>query len=779
MYTNIIFKNKIIILIILIKMYEKIFQKDNDKENQVLISEGIKHTNYYYKKFKDINYKIINNNFFKAILIIIIFFLLFKRVTKITLSQKVEQQEIKDVLFISGTSEASLNQVYRYRILHEIEQLNAGYLTVSEQFYENINPHIVRNFRIIIFSRCPWTPKIDEAISIAKSLNKTILFEIDDLVFDTKYSDSNTFVQKHLSLSEKSLYNNGVSLMGKTLSLCQGAITTTKYLASALQNYTPKIFINYNVPNEEMWKLSLAAIESKKSKQENDNEIIIGYFSGSDSHNYDFNMITPVLCKILENNKNVKLLIVGHLDLPNDLNKFSKQIIKKPFIDWRELIKALSSVDINLAPLENNIFNKAKSEIKWVEASMVKVPTIASNMGIFKDVVINQMTGILCDTNDDWYKELENLIKDKNLRHNIAENAFNVCKEKYNTLYTGHKLAKFINGISRKHVGFILPSLGISGGVKVILIHASFLKDEGYDVDLILGATNEPFFEFEGHKFNVIGLDKAIMDSQYDILVGTLYLTMYPVIEYKKAKRKFYLVQSYETDFTPFGNNLRMQAEKTYSIPFGVEFITISKWCEKWLREKYDQNPKFAPNGIYLNNFKEKKRDLNKDKIRILIEGDNTSANKNIDESFKIVEKLDKTKFEVWYMTYNGSPKPWYRVDKFMSNIPYEKVGDIYLDCDILIKSSILESFSYPPLEMMATGGYNIVVPNGGNVEYLKDEENCLFYEKGDIDSAIEKIERLIKDTKLQNHLYENGLKTAKSRDWKNFREQILNLYRD
>lgn len=64
-----------------------------------------------------------------------------------------------------------------------------------------------------------------------------------------------------------------------------------------LENYTPKIFINYNVLNEEMWKLNLEAIESKRSKQENGNEIIIGYFSGSDSHNNDFNMITPALLK--------------------------------------------------------------------------------------------------------------------------------------------------------------------------------------------------------------------------------------------------------------------------------------------------------------------------------------------------------------------------------------------------------------------------------------------------------------------------------------------------
>ena len=78
---------------------------------------------------------------------------------------------------------------------------------------------------------------------------------------------------------------------------------------------------------------------------------------------------------------------------------------------------------------------------------------------------------------------------------------------------------------------------------------------------------------------------------------------------------------------------------------------------------------------------------------------------------------------------------------------------------------------------MMATGGYSIVVPNGGNIEYLKDGENCLFYKLGDIDSAIKCIKRLINDSQLQRHLYEKGIETAKKRDWKKFKKQIISLY--
>ena len=128
-------------------------------------------------------------------------------------------------------------------------------------------------------------------------------------------------------------------------------------------------------------------------------------------------------------------------------------------------------------------------------------------------------------------------------------------------------------------------------------------------------------------------------------------------------------------------------------------------------------------------------------------------------------------------MSYNAEPKETYRVDKFFNRVPYEKVPEIYAQCDILIKTSLLESFSYPPLEMMATGGYVLAVPNGGNVEYLKDNENCLLYKAGDISQACEKIENLIASEELQQKLYLNGLKTAKERAWENVADEILEMY--
>lgn len=77
-------------------------------------------------------------------------------------------------------------------------------------------------------------------------------------------------------------------------------------------------------------------------------------------------------------------------------------MVSHPFVDWKKLPSLIAEVDINLAPLEQSIFNEAKSENKWVEAALVKVPTVASNVGAFQRMIVSGETGILCDTEEEW-----------------------------------------------------------------------------------------------------------------------------------------------------------------------------------------------------------------------------------------------------------------------------------------------------------------------------------------------------------------------------------------
>ena len=83
---------------------------------------------------------------------------------------------IKDILFINGCYSETLPHPYRYRVAHQMEQLRASFLESDEYFYLHLEPSMVRNYRVIIFFRCPWTENVQKAIILAKSLNKKVLF---------------------------------------------------------------------------------------------------------------------------------------------------------------------------------------------------------------------------------------------------------------------------------------------------------------------------------------------------------------------------------------------------------------------------------------------------------------------------------------------------------------------------------------------------------------------------------------------------------------------------
>lgn len=709
----------------------------------------------------------------------------------------VKKHVYRDVLFINGCA-PMVPHPPRYRVTHQREQLESCGITTDCVYYEELDPDIVTDFRCFIFFRCPYTENVGKLIQRAKKMNRLVLFDIDDLVIDTKYTDTIPYV---MSLDEagKKVYDDGVIRMGKTLKLCDAAITTTERLAEELSHYVPEVFINRNTASERMYELSEMAIyerdvlpfldenelpahiskahymrAKKKFNERGTEKIHIGYFSGSITHNEDFDMIKPALIKILKEFPFVNLHLVGELDLPEELQTYRKQIVAEAFTDWERLPELIASVDINLAPITEGIFNEAKSENKWTEAALVKVPTVASNFGAFAVAIHQNETGILCNTVEEWYEALKYLVTDKKERQRLADNAYHDVTSRYITTYTGRNLADYIIKKRADNIAFVLPSAEISGGIMVAMKHACILKKNGLDVFIICDNERVRNIEFEGETFIPLSTRNTVFYGQIDKGVATMWSTVPFVESYCNLKRRYYLVQNYETDFYKPGNVLRGNAEQTYHK--NLNYLTISKWCEKWLKERYGKESVYIPNGINEKQFYPLKRKFD-GKIRILIEGDSSVYYKNVDESFKIVEKLNKDKFEIWYLSYQGKPKEWYHVDKFFNRIPYREVADIYRQCHILLKSSILESFSYPPLEMMATGGFVVVVPNDGNIEYLKDGENCLMYRSGDIETAVKAIYKISTDKEVREKLYSGGQKTVALRKWKNIEGEIEAVY--
>lgn len=347
-----------------------------------------------------------------------------------------------DVLFING---CAVEHPMRYRVLHQMEQLQEAGLVCAKVYFEDIELEMEHNYRTFIFYRCEYTPEVERFILEARKHGKKICFDVDDLITDTKYTDQVPFVQE-LSKLDKELFDASVMNIGKTLAVCDIATTTTEALAAELGKIAPDVYINRNTASKEMVANSEAAFNRRKDRVDSDcNKVWIGYFSGSLTHNKDFEIVHPALMRIMEENSNVGLILVGELEASDMLMKFKDRIVKRPAVDWRKLPELISEADINLAPLEDTLFNECKSEIKWSEAALVKVPTIASRIGAFEKMIENNVTGVLCDNSDaSWYEGLERLITDSKLRREIADNAYDFAKKHCTTTGSAEEYRLFI-----------------------------------------------------------------------------------------------------------------------------------------------------------------------------------------------------------------------------------------------------------------------------------------------------------------------------------------------
>ncbi|WP_243038298.1 MULTISPECIES: glycosyltransferase [unclassified Blautia] len=637
---------------------------------------------------------------------------------------------------------------------------------------------MVRCYGAFVIFRCPMTDTLREFATMAKQMNKPLWYDVDDLVIDTKYTDQIPFLDR-MQPEERQAYDQNVRNMGELLSLCDAAVTTTAALAEELKQYVPEVLINRNCASDEMLLLSEAVLKEKQKKNEADGtakKVRLGYFSGSATHLDDIEMIVPVLKQLLGKNPNLELLIVGILELPVELKLFASQIQMEGFVDYQKLPERIASVDINLAPLTDTIFNRAKSENKWVEAALVQTVTAASNLGAFAEMVQDGEDGVLCRDEAEWLEKLQWLIDDEPARKAIAGRAYGRCSRECVTIFHATGICEWVERHWNLRCAFVLPAMEISGGIRVALLHAEMLVKAGAQVSLFtLEGEAEWYHEGDFH-FPVLSAEREKLQGTLDLAVATMWNTAEFVEQSSKIRKKKYLVQNFEVGFYPPGSPYRIATSATYRMRSPMEYVTISKWCQNWLREEYHTEAAYLPNGIDPSFYPKRGRDL-QGKIRILIEGDCSAEHKNVDESFRIVEQLDLEKFEIWYMSYNGNPKSWYRVDRFLHRVPYEKTPEVYAACDILLKTSLLESFSYPPLEMMASGGYVVAVPNGGNLEYLKDGENCILYPQGNLAEAKAAIERILTDAELRKKLDTGAEETVKERNWKRIEPQILEQY--
>ena len=130
--------------------------------------------------------------------------------------------------------------------------------------------------------------------------------------------------------------------------------------------------------------------------------VVIGYASGSRAHDEDFKTVAKALADVLNLYEHVELQVIGYVVMPPELEPFKDRINTRPFTGYVKYFEALSRIDINIVPLVEDRFNACKSAIRYLEASLCRVPTVAASVGQFSEIIDDGQDGHLAKTNEDF-----------------------------------------------------------------------------------------------------------------------------------------------------------------------------------------------------------------------------------------------------------------------------------------------------------------------------------------------------------------------------------------
>lgn len=331
------------------------------------------------------------------------------------------------ILLLSGVR----GDTRRYRIFHPWEQLTLSGLPARVAHISD--PDVaeqIRSARLVLFQRVAWNRWVERWVKELRQKNVPLLADVDDLVFDPaafRWIDSPDFADPVRS----GLYREEMERNRKTLEASDAILASTDFLAEQAQALGRPVRVLRNAFSLEMLELAQAACQ-KLAPAAGSQKVVIGYASGTPTHNKDFALIRPALQQVLARHPSVELWLVGPLDPGDDWGELTGRVRRLPLVPWRDLPAIQAQFDINLAPLRfDNPFGQSKSELKYVEAGLVRCPTIASPSDAFRFAIRSGENGILASSQADWGQALERLIAQPEERQAMGQLAFQDVLEHY------------------------------------------------------------------------------------------------------------------------------------------------------------------------------------------------------------------------------------------------------------------------------------------------------------------------------------------------------------
>ncbi len=320
---------------------------------------------------------------------------------------------------------------FRYRAYNMAQVLNAqpGEHYAAGYFFRRdlwAMQQIAERADVLVVCRSGYEHRLARLIDLFARLGKPVLFDVDDLVVDTRFA--------HLLINTLDLDKDDprvwddwfgmIARMRATLDRCDRAITTNGFLAARIQEFTGKpAAVVPNFMNREQLAISQRLWAAKQaSAWAADGPPMLGYFSGTPSHQRDYATVEPAIARLMERRPTLGLMLVGFIEPGPALARFGGRIQRQPFMDWINLQRLVASVEVNLMPLQANIFTDCKSPLKYFEAAAVGTVSVASPTVNHAACIQHGVNGRLARGHE-WEQQIDAVLAAPDTYRAMAESA--------------------------------------------------------------------------------------------------------------------------------------------------------------------------------------------------------------------------------------------------------------------------------------------------------------------------------------------------------------------
>jgi len=329
----------------------------------------------------------------------------------------------------------TIRQCTHYRIEQKQMQFREAGLDLQRHAEADVDKFIAAlpGARAAIFYRVPATPPIMRAILTARRMGIPTYYDIDDLIFcaESYPPPLSTYGGQITDATYRGL-QFGVALFRFAITLCDRAIASTPALLTHMEPLVREqrgILIRNGLDDRNR---AMALLGAKRPTGRNE-RIRIFYGSGTLAHHADFvDLVAPALRRLLDEQPRVDLVLVGHVAQAAVLTDHADRTLRYPVIaDINDYWSILAHCDINMAMLQPDAAADCKSEIKWLEAGMLGIPTVASGTATYREAISDGVDGMIADTTDQWHACLSRLATDGELRSSMGQAARRKAHDHY------------------------------------------------------------------------------------------------------------------------------------------------------------------------------------------------------------------------------------------------------------------------------------------------------------------------------------------------------------